>query len=275
METGALIGRGATAEIYRLDGGGVLKLFRSYIPPALSEREYSSTRIVAGCGIRAPEASEYTEHEGRYGIVFEYVRGRAMTALMMNPFAFRKYARLLAALQYGIHQNTPEGLPSYKALLAGSIELAPHLDDNEKQQVLALLSALPDGNAVCHGDFHPENIMITEDGPVIMDWMTCGSGDPAADVARTMLMLSLSELPDGSPWLARLLLGAVRGSIVKVYFREYALLSHIAPDDIKKWLVPHAAARLLERRPARETKRLYKMVVQALNPQQKAEKTYS
>lgn len=65
MITGNLIGRGATAEIYALEDRKALKLFRSNMPKALIEREYNNTRAVAGCGIRAPEATVLVEQDGR------------------------------------------------------------------------------------------------------------------------------------------------------------------------------------------------------------------
>ena len=38
-------------------------------------------------------------------------------------------------------------------------------------------------DAVLHLDFHPDNIMLTPDGPVVFDWTNAALGPPAADVA--------------------------------------------------------------------------------------------
>ena len=42
---------------------------------------------------------------------------------------------------------------------------------------------------LCHGDLHPSNVILTRDGPVIVDWFDASRGDPVADVARSSLML--------------------------------------------------------------------------------------
>ncbi|MFC2013409.1 phosphotransferase family protein [Chloroflexota bacterium] len=56
-----------------------------------------------------------------------------------------------------------------------------------KEVVLEALEQLPDGSAVCHGDFHPRNIIISSRGPVIIDWANATQGNPLADVAWILL----------------------------------------------------------------------------------------
>lgn len=52
--------------------------------------------------------------------------------------------------------------------------------------------AEPESLAVCHGDFHPLNVLV-EDGRVtgVLDWSNCTVEDPAADVACTMLLIAV------------------------------------------------------------------------------------
>ncbi|MEU5155261.1 phosphotransferase [Glycomyces sp. NPDC021274] len=41
------------------------------------------------------------------------------------------------------------------------------------------------GCAVLHLDLHPENILLTEDGPQVIDWTNAAAGDPEIDLAVT------------------------------------------------------------------------------------------
>ena len=51
---------------------------------------------------------------------------------------------------------------------------------------------MPKHNKVCHGDFNPSNIIITEDGTAyILDWSHATQGNASADVARTYLLFRL------------------------------------------------------------------------------------
>ena len=45
--------------------------------------------------------------------------------------------------------------------------------------------------SICHGDFHPYNL-LAKDGEVtaILDWSSCRVGDPAADVASTLVIFN-------------------------------------------------------------------------------------
>ena len=69
----------------------------------------------------------------------------------------------------------------------------------------------PDRETVCHGDFHPLNILVRE-GAVsgVLDWANFAVGDPAADVAFTMMAVAVVgrhvfEVPDAAEVAARYL----------------------------------------------------------------------
>jgi aminoglycoside phosphotransferase (APT) family kinase protein len=121
---------------------------------------------------------------------------------------------------------------------------APHLSDDLRKRVLNLLATLTDGESVCHGDFHPGNVLITDQGAVVIDWMTASSGNPWADVARTSMILTIGAKGAGkqvSPMIR---------SIINLYHRTYLkqYLKHI-PDrrnELKQWIPVIAAARLDE-----------------------------
>ena len=50
----------------------------------------------------------------------------------------------------------------------------------------------PDG--VLHLDFHPLNIMLTADGPIVFDWTNAAIGPPAADVALAWIISATSTI---------------------------------------------------------------------------------
>ena len=43
---------------------------------------------------------------------------------------------------------------------------------------------------MCHGDLHPGNVILGRHGPVVIDWFDAARGVPAADVARSVTLLS-------------------------------------------------------------------------------------
>ncbi|HLF73012.1 MAG TPA: aminoglycoside phosphotransferase family protein [Anaerolineales bacterium] len=101
--------------------------------------------------------------------------------------------------------------------------------------VLDSLEPLPDGDRLCHGDFHPANIILTGRGPVIIDWMDATRGHPLADVAG---------LPESLP--ARLMVRSFRGIIRREYLRRYFRDQPTERKLLQAWLPILAAARLSE-----------------------------
>ncbi|MGQ4516633.1 phosphotransferase [Streptomyces sp. DW26H14] len=44
--------------------------------------------------------------------------------------------------------------------------------------------------SILHLDLHPENVILTADGPVVIDWSNCEEGDPGLDRAVSALILA-------------------------------------------------------------------------------------
>ena len=68
-------------------------------------------------------------------------------------------------------RGNPEGskLPSSRARLEDRIHAA-NLPDVSEKFTLTRLAELPDGDALCHGDFHPLNLFLSDSGAIVIDW---------------------------------------------------------------------------------------------------------
>src|SRR5829696_8955337 len=51
------------------------------------------------------------------------------------------------------------------------------------------------GDRLVHRDLHPLNVMMTSDGPVVIDWANASAGDPAFDVADTWVLFACATPP--------------------------------------------------------------------------------
>lgn len=240
-----LIGTGRTAEVFMLEDGHVLKLF--FAPfAALCAPELDRARQVDLLGVPAPRVLSRMDVEGRPGIVYEWAEGESMTdCLLRNPMGIRRYAHRMAALQAQMHEKKTDGLPSQKASLERAMQKS-NLDALRKEKALASLHTLPDGNSLCHMDFHPGNILLGEAGDAVIDWATACRGDPCADVCRTSILLTISPAAKGTPEHMQRPLRDFRESLDRQYLAEYLRLTGRAVTDIAKWQAPVAAARLAE-----------------------------
>lgn len=58
------------------------------------------------------------------------------------------------------------------------------------------IEALPTGNYLCHGDYHPGNVLVDTNGKVlVIDFMNVCHGPWQYDVARTYVLISEGDIP--------------------------------------------------------------------------------
>jgi uncharacterized protein (TIGR02172 family) len=266
VEKDTLLGQGRTADIHVWGDGRILKLFQAWAPAVVAEREYIVTRGAYAAGLPVPAAYELVEMEGRHGIVFERIEGISLLAeLQANPSKIFAVARQLGELHAQIHATpAPVELPTQREQIEEGIEASQDLPEADKQAARSSLLQLPEGESFCHGDFHPDNILLSARGPVIIDWLTGSRGHPLADVARTALLFQTGGLPPGIPAHTRLLLNLSRALLYEIYLNRYLQLRPASRQQIDRWRLPLIAARLREVENYPQEKRLLLAWLKAL-----------
>ena len=245
VSASAPIAKGRTAEIYAWEERQVIKLYRDWCPPDWVDYEARIAGAIHEAGIPSPQVGGIVKLDGRRGLLYQRIEGISMLEdLNAHPWMMLRHAYSLAELQAAIHQKSIAGLPSYKDRLRYDIDRASQLTGALREKALDLLEDLPDGMNVCHGDFHPGNILLTKQGPIVIDWMTACSGSPWADVARTSLLLSIGAKAAGkqvSP-----IVRAFIGLFHRLYINRYRSLRRERVPELDRWRAVIAAARLSE-----------------------------
>ena len=255
-----MIGQGNTAEIYKLDDNKILKLFRNGLDKRIIEREYQNGRFLQNVLECVPKVYEMVEVDGRYGIIYEEIQGTDMLKCMLTSlWKINTFAKQLAHYHLNIQKPIEGHLITVKAKLEDDLNSVEILPAEKKEIIRAYLDQLPDGNELCHFDFHPGNIMLTKNQAFLIDWMTACSGDACADVARTCIMLKYGQVAH-APWLMRQLISILQHHIYKRYIKEYLKISNKKMEDIERWELPVAAARLREWIPESEKQVLLQLV---------------
>lgn len=270
ISTLEMIGQGNTAEVYAYESDKILKLFREGLSGEIISREYENAVVVQSCIKNTPKVYDLITEGNRQGIVYERISGQDMIATMVKAvFRVNYYAKLLASTHQEVHHITikTSEMPSVKEKLFEDIHAVEAMSDKQKEQLSNYLNKLPDGTSLCHFDYHPGNILMSEEEPIIIDWMTACVGDRCADVARTSIMLTFGELPNANR-LTRKLIALFQGYVYQIYYREYLKLSGLSEKAIEKWLLPVAAARLREWIPGSEKEALRAFVAKELEEMQ-------
>jgi uncharacterized protein (TIGR02172 family) len=246
-----LVGKGYDADVYAWGDGCVLKLYYNHVSRVRVEHEYTVARAIHATGLRVPAVYELVEREGRYGIVFERIDGVSLLSFVQaRPWILFETIQQVAELHARIHTCiAPAELPSLRQRIADRIAAAPDLSDEDRRRARTCLADLPDGTALCHGDFHPGNVLVTPSGPVVIDWSAATRGHPLGDVACTSRLLRTAQLPPWAPGYAHLLLRCLRPVMHRSYLKHYFRRNRGTRRQIEAWQVPLAAAARIQRVP--------------------------
>jgi len=239
------IASGQTAEIFAWDHGQILKLFRPQWGLDSAEYEARIGRNLHAAGLPVPDVREIIHINGRVGLAYEYIEGRSLLdAIRSSPWRVPSYAHAFARLHAGIHIRVLLELPSQRSRLERRIRSANRIPDSIKDTVLQILHTLPDGDRICHGDFHPLNVLVTRRGLIVIDWTDATRGNPLADVARTRLIFELATLARLPLWVA-----TVRAWFYRNYLKSYRQFAAFEEGEFTDWHRVMAAARLAEEIP--------------------------
>jgi len=78
---------------------------------------------------------------------------------------------------------------------------------------------MPDGgDRLLHLDLHPLNVIMSPQGPVVIDWPNARCGDPMADVAVTYALVACGHIPLPRPVAAAL--DKVRTPMLRRFFAK-------------------------------------------------------
>lgn len=204
-----LIAAGRASEIFELDEGRILRRFKAHGDP---EREALVMTHALRHGYPVPRVLEVTGD----ALVLERIAGPTMAReLRRRPWTVRRQGAVLARLHARLHE----------------IE-AP-----------SALSAVGAGDRLLHLDLHPNNVILSRSGPVVLDWTNARRGDPAVDVALTWVILATSGGARGRLCLRSFLphfdLGDVRRALPAAAERRIAD-AHVTDSE------RHAVRRLVE-----------------------------
>ncbi|MGE5334979.1 MAG: phosphotransferase family protein [Nitrososphaerota archaeon] len=246
MLPGAPIAAGRTAEVFAWGDGQILKLFRAGRGVEVAAHEAEVARALYAAGVPSPSVDDLIKVDGRAGIIYERIAGPSLLGVLMShPLRVAAVARMMGEVHASVHAHTIAGLPLLREVLARRIQSVTRLPPELRRAALDALDALPDGEALCHGDYHPDNVLLSERGPLVIDWENAAHGDSLADVARTLLLLRASVVYV-KPGMARLTRRSLIRALNALYLRRYRQLRPLDMARLAAWDLPITAARLAE-----------------------------
>jgi aminoglycoside phosphotransferase (APT) family kinase protein len=241
-----VVARGSRSVVHAYGRGAVVKVPKPATPASwiLAEAEY--VEAVRSVGAPAPALLGVEQIFGRPASVWERVDGPSLWQEVVDrPERSADVGRRLADIQLALFELVPPvTLPAQRDRLMSKIHWSAANVDASLALALDLLPARTGTPRLCHGDLHPSNVIMSKDGPVIVDWFDAARGDRVADVARSSLTL-LSHggtTPSHLPGSDRRTLAV----LTQAYLSRLQESLDIAPDSLSRWQAINAAARLAE-----------------------------
>ncbi len=212
--------------IYR-DGDKCIKVFDENYSKADVLNEALNQARIEETGLNIPKVLGVTMVDGKWAIVTEYIKGKTLAQLMQeNPEKKQEYIEFLVDLQMEVQSKTCPLLNKLKDKMSRKISVS-ELDATTRYDLHTRLEGMPKHNKVCHGDFNPSNVILTEDGAAyILDWAHATQGNASADAARTYLLFWLNGDIDGA----------------KFYLDTFCKKSDTAKQYVQKWMPIVAAS---------------------------------
>ncbi|MCM3736994.1 aminoglycoside phosphotransferase family protein [Bacillus cytotoxicus] len=250
MNLGDPIAIGNTAKIYLCDDK-IVKVFNKHFPNTESLYEAKKQEYAYSCGLHVPKVLEVREIKGRQAVIMEYVEGKTVGDLLMNNMELAEhYINICVNVQKEVHAVVVDStlLESMSEKLHRQIESVHNLGEIQKDKLVRKLDSMVFEPRLCHGDFHPFNLIMSNDNVNIIDWVDSSSGDIRADVYRTYLLYSQSSV-----------------ELADMYLRIYCKNTGLSRDEVFEWAPIIAAARLSENVSSENIERLNKIVDQYCN----------
>jgi aminoglycoside phosphotransferase (APT) family kinase protein len=146
---------------------GAGEVLRRYREPRDTEREVAAMEHARAHGYPVPTARAVSDTD----IVMQRIEGPTMLDdLARRPWSAPSHAATLVRLLEELHAiPAPSWLPC----------------------------PLGDGDSLLHLDLHPDNVLLSPAGPVVIDWPNAARGPSAADVAHTWIVMACSVPTSG------------------------------------------------------------------------------
>jgi aminoglycoside phosphotransferase (APT) family kinase protein len=243
---GDVVARGSRSFVHAYGRGAVVKVPKPETPASwiLAEAEY--VEAARAVGAPAPALLGMEQIFGRPASVWERVDGPSLWQQVVDrPERSTEVGRRLAEVQLALFELVPPvTLPDQRDRLVSKIRWSAAHVDASLGMALELLPTRAGAPHLCHGDLHPSNVIVSEDGPVLVDWFDASRGDRVADVARS----SLTLVGDGAATPPHLP-GSDRRTLTvltQAYLSRLRESLDIPPGLLSRWQAINAAARLAE-----------------------------
>lgn len=233
-----LLARGGEADIYDLGGGKILRLSRKSMVQT-AETEQQLFQILEENHISVPHLYEAVEIGGRQGRIMQKISGESlMEHIVRHPLMRGDEMKKFVSLQLRLGRiKCGDGLYTlgdmFRHFLAQEAPVSAEILEFMKK----VWKELPQENFICHGDFHPGNILLENKKYYLIDWSGAYRGRFAADIAHSYILMKQVPVIPGQNGFEHTVIKYWGARFASAYFREVQRQTQIDLAEFSKWTV--------------------------------------
>jgi aminoglycoside phosphotransferase len=222
---GELIGRGAQSAVYAC-GDVAVKVYNPGYGKENVFYEAAMMGYVEATGLATPRPIEVLSVAGQMCLKMSRVTGQSFHAVFAGDLGrARELMDDLVRLQIEIHGKQIPLPISLKQRLRDRLRYNANLNTSRRQALLRLCDSMPDGDVLCHGDFHGANILVDNGAYAVIDWIEVAKGDPRVDASHSYVAMGISSR-----------------DYAELYLERYCAASGAEREDILRWLPVQAGS---------------------------------
>ena len=232
-------------DVFKEDGKTIKLFIPGYQKSDILNEALNQARVEEGTDLYIPKLLEVKTIGNRWALVSQYIEGITLEELIEKyPKRISEYLEKFVDIQLTIHSKQVPLLNRLKDKFKRKLVNATNINENTKYELLQRLEGMPNHTKLCHGDYTPSNVIITENGDYyVIDWAHATQGNASADCARTFLTFSMH----------------CKSDIAEKYLDLFSKKSGIGKDNIQRW-IPIVAATQMTKNIAEEQEFLSKWI---------------
>ena len=199
------INEGADGIIYRLSDELVAKTFKNEPDyyDIVKRRIAQKNALIAG--VPAPFSFGYAEYDGQIATLMELIHSRSLLQVIATEEDIDDYILRYARFVRQLHEiRDEEKLGNFDRNLLGEEILGkadrcdPFLKEKYRGMARKIVEAIDEPECLVHGDIHPNNIMVSGDEMLFIDFDSFSTGKGIYDLGTLYRTLLYNGSKDGS-----------------------------------------------------------------------------
>ena len=189
--------KGGTGECYRINEDTIIKLYYEGFPVDRILHEKDGARAALVAGVPTAISFDLVQARNRLGVMFELIQGRTLSELVVqDPDRAPQLGGILASIGKTLHnaEVRKTDLPSPTLAIRKELVKIDYMSEEAVHRIEQYLNLLDQEKHYVHGDLHPNNVVVSVNGPMLVDMGGFSVGSAMFDLAS--LRFSLFESPD-------------------------------------------------------------------------------